>query len=112
VCGRRLLIWQYKQTLDARRQWRVVSSQCRELTLPPSDLAHRADLVSVFIAEGSQVSTSGHAVGKLLTLSRRTTYMYIFICRTVSSLNSRTATKVVGGGFNSSIKDLIPASRG
>ena len=45
-----------------------MSSQCRELTLPPSDLAHRADLVSVFIAEGSQVSASGHAVGKLLIL--------------------------------------------
>jgi nuclear pore complex protein Nup133 len=56
VCGRRLLIWQYKQTLDAGKQRRVLSSQCRELTLPPSDLAHRADLVSVYIAEGSQVS--------------------------------------------------------
>lgn len=55
VCGRRLLIWQCKQTSDSRRQQHVLSSQCRELTLPPSDLAHRADLVSVYIAEGSQV---------------------------------------------------------
>lgn len=64
VCGRRLLIWQYKQTLDAGKQRHVLSSQCQELTLPPSDLAHRADLVSVYIAEGSQVSISGRlAVG-------------------------------------------------
>ncbi|XP_021913246.1 nuclear pore complex protein Nup133 [Zootermopsis nevadensis] len=55
VCGRRLLIWQYKQALDAGKQRRVLSSQCQELTLPPSDLAHKADLVSVYIAEGSQV---------------------------------------------------------
>ena len=26
--------------------------------------------------------------------------------------NSRTATKVVGGGFNSGKKDLIPAAKG
>ncbi|KAJ9592509.1 hypothetical protein L9F63_015826, partial [Diploptera punctata] len=55
VCGRRLLIWQYKQISDGGKQRRMVSSQCRELTLPPSDLAHRVDLVSVYTAEGSQV---------------------------------------------------------
>jgi len=33
----------------------------------------------------------------VLTLSRQTMYMYIYMCRTVSPLNSRTATKVVGG---------------
>ena len=44
-----------------------------------------------------------------LTLSRRTTYIYIYIyiCRAVSPLNSRTATKVVGGGG-----DLILAAKG
>ena len=56
VCGRRLLIWQYKQISDGGKQRRLVSSQCRELTLPPSDLAHRVDLVSVYTAEGSQAS--------------------------------------------------------
>ncbi|XP_069672597.1 nuclear pore complex protein Nup133 isoform X3 [Periplaneta americana] len=55
VCGRRLLIWQYKQTTDAGKQRRLLNSQCRELTLPPSDLAHRADLVSVYTAESNQV---------------------------------------------------------
>ena len=29
----------------------------------------------------------------------------------MSPLNSRTATKVVGGGFNSGEKDLIPAAK-
>ena len=44
----------------------------------------------------------------LLTLSRLTTY----VCRAASPLNSRTATKVAGGGgFNSGIKDLIPVSK-
>ena len=55
VCGRRLLIWQYKQTLDAVRQRKTYSNPCRELTLPPSELAHRADLVWVYTPHGSQV---------------------------------------------------------
>ena len=52
--------------------------------------------------------------GLKLTLSCRTTYIYIYMCRTVSPLNSRMATKVVGGGggFNSSEKDLILAAKG
>ena len=48
-----------------------------------------------------------------LALSRRTTYIYI--CRAVSPLNSRMATKVIGaegGGLNSGEKDLIPAAKG
>lgn len=53
VCGRRLLVWQCKQTEDGRR--RVVNSQCRELTLPSSDLAYRAELVVIFCTPGSQV---------------------------------------------------------
>lgn len=57
VCGRRLLIWQYRQAPPAqqvaggmRRQ--AASSHCYELQLPQSDLAHRAELVSVFVGEG------------------------------------------------------------
>ena len=49
------------------------------------------------------------------TLSRQTTY----VCRAVGPLNSRTATKVAlgwvvcsGWGFNSGIKNLVPASKG
>lgn len=45
VSGRRLLIWPFRK-----------SGQCRELTLPPTDLAHRAELVTVFLPEGSQVN--------------------------------------------------------
>ncbi|KAK8723506.1 hypothetical protein OTU49_011745, partial [Cherax quadricarinatus] len=51
VCGRRLLVWRY--TLDDTR--RLVNHQFRELTLPPSDLAHRAQLVVVYVANEGQV---------------------------------------------------------
>ncbi|XP_018569025.1 nuclear pore complex protein Nup133 [Anoplophora glabripennis] len=56
VCGRRLLIWQYRQSPSApgtpqRKHGGV--NQCFELQLPQSDLAHRAELISVFIAAGS-----------------------------------------------------------
>uniref|UniRef100_A0A1B6E0K1 Nucleoporin Nup133/Nup155-like N-terminal domain-containing protein n=1 Tax=Clastoptera arizonana TaxID=38151 RepID=A0A1B6E0K1_9HEMI len=48
VCGRRLLIWQAFGK-------RPVSTQCRELALPPSDLAHKAHLVAVYITQSSQM---------------------------------------------------------
>lgn len=56
VCGRKLLIWQYRQSqvstgTPQRRQ--TISNQCFELQLPQSDLAHRAELVSVFQTPGS-----------------------------------------------------------
>lgn len=61
VCGRRLLVWQYRQNvLGAQSGVGVLqrkpmsgATQCYELTLPQSDLAHRADLVSVFNCPGS-----------------------------------------------------------
>ncbi|KAF8793423.1 Nuclear pore complex protein Nup133 like protein [Argiope bruennichi] len=60
VCGRQLLIWKYKQ--DGEKS--VV--HCKELTLPPSDLAHKAELVHLFQTEESRlpsalaVSPEGH----------------------------------------------------
>lgn len=63
VCGRKLLIWQYRQSpvsaaaagtgtgTPQRRQ--TMLNQCYELQLPQSDLAHRAELVSVFQTPGS-----------------------------------------------------------
>ncbi|GFT94909.1 nuclear pore complex protein Nup133 [Nephila pilipes] len=60
VCGRQLLIWKYKQ--DGEKS--VV--HCKELTLPPSDLAHKAELVHLFQTEDSRlpsalaVSPEGH----------------------------------------------------
>ncbi|KAF4526274.1 hypothetical protein B566_EDAN010984 [Ephemera danica] len=51
VCGRRLLVWQYRQ---GQGRW-APGSQCRELTLPPSDLAHRAQLVAVYLPERANV---------------------------------------------------------
>ncbi|KAK6635816.1 hypothetical protein RUM44_001070 [Polyplax serrata] len=56
VCGRRLLIWQCK-TDDGHDEGRrrFVSNQCRELTLPSSDLAYKAELVVVYTAPGNQV---------------------------------------------------------
>ncbi|CAG9859414.1 unnamed protein product [Phyllotreta striolata] len=58
VCGRRLLIWQYKQILNipgTPQKKHANLNHCFELQLPQSDLAHRAELVSVFIATGSNI---------------------------------------------------------
>ncbi|XP_066593314.1 nuclear pore complex protein Nup133 [Prorops nasuta] len=55
VCGRRLLIWQCKNTFHDAKQRRVYTSQCRELLLPQSDLAHKAECIAVWLAPGQQV---------------------------------------------------------
>uniref|UniRef100_T1DCK6 Putative nucleoporin n=1 Tax=Cupiennius salei TaxID=6928 RepID=T1DCK6_CUPSA len=61
VCGRQLLIWKYKLDSDQK-----TNAHCRELTLPPSDLAHKADLVHLFLTDESKlpsalaVSPEGH----------------------------------------------------
>lgn len=54
VCGRRLLIWQYRQNMGQviLQKKNTISGQCFELQLPHSDLAHRAELVSVCIQPG------------------------------------------------------------
>ncbi|XP_078592881.1 nuclear pore complex protein Nup133-like [Branchiostoma floridae x Branchiostoma japonicum] len=49
VCDRKLFIWRFKQGITK-------STLCKELSLPPSDLVHSADLVSV------QPSGDGHVV--------------------------------------------------
>ncbi|XP_076054579.1 nuclear pore complex protein Nup133 isoform X2 [Oratosquilla oratoria] len=51
VCGRRLLIWRYRPEGEKR----LANTQFRELTLPPSDLAHRAQLVTVYASSENQV---------------------------------------------------------
>lgn len=84
VCGRKLLIWQYRQPQAAtvppptggtpqRRQ--AVLNQCYELQLPQSDLAHRAELVSVFQSASSHtpsciaVSPEGKCLCCILNMS-------------------------------------------
>nr|ABL84948.1 Nup133 [Drosophila simulans] len=65
VQGRRLLIWQYKDTAKSGSPPRVFKlarrggglAQCRELTLPYSDLGHKSDLISVFQTEGQQMAS-------------------------------------------------------
>nr|ABL84944.1 Nup133 [Drosophila melanogaster] len=65
VQGRRLLIWQYKDTAKLGSPPRVGKlarrggglAQCRELTLPYSDLGHKSDLISVFQTEGQQMAS-------------------------------------------------------
>lgn len=59
VCGRRLLIWQFKpdEGLHEEGRRRFVNNQCRELTLPSSDLAYKAELVVVYTAPGNQVGS-------------------------------------------------------
>jgi len=46
VHGRRLLVWRHKQVTGARSV-----GSCRELPLPPTDVAHSAKLVNVFSAQ-------------------------------------------------------------
>lgn len=58
VCGRRLLIWQYQQAfynahMPIKKE--ILIGQCFELQLPQSDLAHRAELISVFFLSGCSV---------------------------------------------------------
>ncbi|XP_017082758.1 nuclear pore complex protein Nup133 [Drosophila eugracilis] len=64
VQGRRLLIWQYKDTSKSGSPPRAGKpgrrgglAQCRELTLPYSDLGHKSDLISVFQTEGQQMAS-------------------------------------------------------
>ncbi|CAK9828636.1 Nuclear pore complex protein Nup133 [Anthophora retusa] len=55
VCGRRLLVWQCKTTIHDPKQRRTFKSQCRELLLPQSDLAHKAQCIVVWLSQGQQV---------------------------------------------------------
>ncbi|KAG7207192.1 hypothetical protein KM043_008877 [Ampulex compressa] len=55
VCGRRLLVWQCKTTIHDPKQRRTFKSQCRELLLPQSDLAHKAECIVVWVPHGHQV---------------------------------------------------------
>lgn len=55
VCGRRLLVWQCKLTIQDPKQRRTFKTQCRELLLPQSDLAHKADCIAVWLPLGHQV---------------------------------------------------------
>uniref|UniRef100_A0A1B0CE80 Nucleoporin Nup133/Nup155-like N-terminal domain-containing protein n=1 Tax=Lutzomyia longipalpis TaxID=7200 RepID=A0A1B0CE80_LUTLO len=65
VCGRRLLVWQYRESKfgsprsDGSRliQRRGISGQCRELTLPHCDIGHKASLITVFVGEGQQMAS-------------------------------------------------------
>ena len=60
VHGRRLVIWRYTKgnlasgQVTGRATFSSVSANCRELTLPPSDLAHTAKLVNVFAVNENQ----------------------------------------------------------
>ncbi|KAL7299771.1 hypothetical protein TKK_0007518 [Trichogramma kaykai] len=55
VCGRRLLVWQCKTTIHDPKQRRTFKTQCRELLLPQSDLAHKAECIAVWMSPGQQV---------------------------------------------------------
>lgn len=65
VYGRKLLVWQYKETKFSSPKFegvrtpqrRPVMSQCRELTLPHCDIGHKATLVNVFTTEGQQMAS-------------------------------------------------------
>ncbi|XP_015437320.1 PREDICTED: nuclear pore complex protein Nup133 [Dufourea novaeangliae] len=55
VCGRRIFVWQCKTTIHDPKQRKTFKSQCRELLLPQSDLAHKADCIAVWLPPGHQV---------------------------------------------------------
>ncbi|KAJ8683493.1 hypothetical protein QAD02_019285 [Eretmocerus hayati] len=55
VCGRRLLVWQCKTTIHDAKQRRTFKTHCRELLLPQSDLAHKAECIAVWLPAGQQV---------------------------------------------------------
>lgn len=59
VCGRRLLVWQFRESRPggSPQRRRGLSSQCRELTLPHCDIGHRASLVTVFHTEGQPMAS-------------------------------------------------------
>ncbi|XP_053688434.1 nuclear pore complex protein Nup133 isoform X2 [Sabethes cyaneus] len=71
VHGRRLLIWQYRESQSKALALgsgammgdnfptprRALTSQCRQLTLPHCDIGHKATLVSVFLSEGHQMAS-------------------------------------------------------
>jgi len=54
VYGRKLLVWQCKANIHSKQR-RTFKSQCRELLLPQSDLAHKADCIAVWVLPGHQV---------------------------------------------------------
>ncbi|KYM94728.1 hypothetical protein ALC62_14709 [Cyphomyrmex costatus] len=55
VYGRKLLVWQCKANIHDSKQRRTFKTQCRELLLPQSDLAHRANCIAVWVLPGHQV---------------------------------------------------------
>jgi hypothetical protein len=67
VIGRQLLVWQ------AVGNKHLFSTTCRELTLPPSDLAYSANLISVFTLHGNQVRGFVYTC----TVIRRSEYMIL-----------------------------------
>ncbi|XP_033628946.1 nuclear pore complex protein Nup133-like [Asterias rubens] len=56
VCGRRLFVWRYKHTHIAKATF------CKELSLPPSELSHKADLVCLIPASRDNQSVTVMAV--------------------------------------------------
>uniref|UniRef100_A0A336M2M2 CSON000919 protein n=1 Tax=Culicoides sonorensis TaxID=179676 RepID=A0A336M2M2_CULSO len=55
VSGRKLYIWQYKESKSiVTPQRRTLAGQCRVLTLPHCDIGNKANLVTVFVTDGHQ----------------------------------------------------------
>jgi nuclear pore complex protein Nup133 len=57
VHGRRLIVWRFGQGQGQQQQQQSLGRaaySCRELCLPPSDLAHHAKLVNVFANSENQ----------------------------------------------------------
>jgi nuclear pore complex protein Nup133 len=70
VSGRKLLVWQYRDSrasnstdsAKSNKSRSGTTSQCRLLTLPHCDIGHKARLITVFVPENSQMAVSCLAV--------------------------------------------------
>lgn len=63
VFDRKLYVWQYREPAKTNPmevmtpQRRTLSGQCRILTLPHSDIGHKAQLITVIVSEGHQMAS-------------------------------------------------------
>ncbi|KAH1023482.1 hypothetical protein HUJ04_012680 [Dendroctonus ponderosae] len=54
VCGRKLLVWRYQNIKSNASPKKWSFPICHELRLPQSDLAHRAELVAVYLSKNAK----------------------------------------------------------
>ena len=90
--------------------WQVVRPQdaalCQSAHPLKYSLAESIFVSRIHIRQPSQKQRKKSSLAEkfVSSVTRQPTYHCIYMCRTVSPLNSRTATEVAGRGFNSGVK--------